>query len=187
MPDPLVFRGSKSRKKVRLALLDRDGVLNVDVGHVATESETSWMPGAASALAVLSRNGYANVVVTNQAGIAKGMYTEDEFKSFMAWYVLALRQRGGRIDAVYYCPHHPTEGHGHYRAKCSCRKPGPAMLQRAMSDFGAGAEECLMIGDKSSDIEAARAAGISNAYLFPGGDLEAFLRTSVAIPGTGRR
>ena len=162
----------------RLALLDRDGVLIVDHGHVSAPAQVDWIAGVPQAIRSLREAGYAVVIVTNQAGIAKGLYSEAQFAAFMGWMVAELAREEALIDAVYYCPHHPTEGQAPYRADCPCRKPRPGMLLRALADAGASPAESLMIGDKETDMQAARAAGVPG-YLFSGGDLGEFVRRLV--------
>jgi D-glycero-D-manno-heptose 1,7-bisphosphate phosphatase len=155
-------------------MLDRDGVLNVDLGHVSSQSDTLWIPGAAQAVSRLSRSGFAVAIVTNQAGIAKGMYSEQSFREYMLWYGSALQVMGATIAGAYYCPHHPTEGRPPYLVDCQCRKPKPGLLLRAMADFGARPSDCVMIGDSLTDMSAAHAAGVAG-HLFCGGNLEAFV------------
>ena len=169
----------------RLALLDRDGVLIVDHGHVSTREQVEWIAGVPQAIRSLREAGYAVVIVTNQAGIAKGLYTEEQFVELMGWMASELANQGAPIAAVYYCPHHPTEGRPPYLVDCPCRKPKPGMLLRALEDAGAAPAESLMIGDKQTDMQAAQAARVPG-YLFPGGDLGELVRRLVARPSQPR-
>jgi len=173
-PGVLTFGPQPRPGKTRLAMLDRDGVLNVDHGHVCTREAFDWVDGAAGAIRLLREAGYTVAIVTNQAGIAKGLYSEEQFVALTEWMVAELARRGATVDAVYYCPHHPTEGKPPYLVECSCRKPRPGMLLRALAEAALAPEHGLMIGDKETDMEAARAAGVRGC-LFPGGDLEAFV------------
>ena len=165
----------------RLALLDRDGVLIVDRGHVSAREQVEWIAGVPQAIRSLREAGYAVVIVTNQAGIAKGLYSEAQFVELMRWMVSELADEGAPIEAVYYCPHHPTEGRPPYLVDCPCRKPKPGMLLRALEDAGAAPAESLMIGDKQTDMQAAQAAGVPG-YLFPGGDLGELVGGLIARP-----
>jgi D-glycero-D-manno-heptose 1,7-bisphosphate phosphatase len=178
---PKVLRFTARPAASRLAVLDRDGVLIVDHGHVFTRQQVEWIPGAPRAVRMLRDAGYAVVIATNQAGIAKGLYGEDQFVDFTRWFVAELAARGGAIDAVYYCPHHPTEGRAPYGVDCPCRKPKPGMLLRALDDAGAAAGRSLMVGDKQTDLQAARAAGMPG-HLFTGGDLGEFVTRLLAPP-----
>lgn len=155
--------------------LDRDGVLNVDKGYIHRPEDFIWVEGAPEAVKWLNDRGYLVIVVTNQAGIARGYYTEEEFLRLMDWVNGELRRRGAHIDAVYHCPHHPTEGFGAYRRECRCRKPAPGLLERALAEWEIDTAHSFMIGDKESDLLAAWAAGIRGA-LFSGGSLFEFVR-----------
>jgi D-glycero-D-manno-heptose 1,7-bisphosphate phosphatase len=147
-----------------MVLLDRDGVVNVDHGHVATPERFDWMPGAVDAIKLINDAGALVVVVTNQAGIAKGYYTESEYLEFRRWIERQLADMGAHLDATYHCPHHP-EGRGDYRAECACRKPAPGMIVSALAEFGVDPKRAVLIGDKESDVEAAAAAGVRGVLL----------------------
>ena len=159
----------------RLVIVDRDGVINEDTGHVGTFRDFVWTEDAVDAVKWLDDHGYRIAVATNQAGIARGLYTEGEFDILMRAVDDELATRGARLDAVYYCPHHPSEGTPRYRRVCRCRKPAPGMLLAIVDDFGASKEDCVMIGDKPSDAGAAAAAGI-RSVTYEGGSLLAFVK-----------
>ncbi len=178
-PKVLTFHARVGSATARLALLDRDGVLIVDHGHVWAREQVEWIAGAAEAIRSLQDAGYAVAIVTNQAGIAKGLYSEEQFVELMRWFVSELAIDGAQIDAVYYCPHHPTDGHRPYLVDCPCRKPKPGMLLRALEDAGVKPVHGLMIGDKQTDMQAARAAGVSG-HLFSGEDLAGFVQRLIA-------
>ena len=163
----------------RLAFLDRDGVLNVDGDYVHRPEDFVWMPGAVEAVRWLDRWGFTVVVVTNQAGIGRGLYTEAEFAQFMGWVGEKLTADGATLAAVYYCPHHPDAGLDAYRLDCPARKPQPGLLLQALADFAAAPADCIFIGDKVSDMAAAGAAGI-RGFLYKTGDLLDFVRKAVA-------
>ncbi len=141
----------------RLALFDRDGTINVDTGHTHEPSELRLIESTVQVL-----REYANkpewkvVVVTNQSGIARGLYTADQMRDFHDALDAELARFGARIDAYYHCPHHPD-----FTGPCTCRKPAPGMLEKALFDFEAEPSACVMYGDKSSDEAAAQAAGIA--------------------------
>jgi len=156
--------------------LDRDGVLNIDYGYVHRPEDFTWIDGAPEAVKWLNDQGYLVIVVTNQAGIARGYYTEEEFLHFTAWMNEELRRRGAHVDAVYYCPHHPTEGRGPYRLECGCRKPAPGLISRALAEWPVNPEVSIMIGDQEKDLLAASASGI-RSVLYKGGNLLEFVRS----------
>jgi D-glycero-D-manno-heptose 1,7-bisphosphate phosphatase len=150
---------------------DRDGVLNEDLGHVHSPDRFRWIEGAVEAVKRVNDSGRLAIVVTNQAGIGRGMYSEEEFAVFCSWIAGQLAQRGAHIDATYYCPHHPTEGVGAYHVVCDCRKPEPGMLTRAIREWDVDVPESVLIGDKDGDLAAAAAVGVRGVrYL--GGDLD---------------
>lgn len=140
--------------------LDRDGVLNRDLGYVWRTADFGWLDGVKAAIKRLNDAGYLVVVVTNQAGVARGLYSEDDVAYLHRWMNVELQRDGAHIDAFYYCPHHPTEGNGIYRRVCDCRKPAPGMLLRAMREWPIDRTASIMVGDKDIDLDAARAAGV---------------------------
>jgi D-glycero-D-manno-heptose 1,7-bisphosphate phosphatase len=155
---------------------DRDGVLNIDYGHVHRQEDFCWTEGAPEGIKWLNDHGYLVIVVTNQAGIARGLYAEDEFLSFSNWINDRLRSLGAHIDATYYCPHHPHEGNGSYRRRCLCRKPESGLLQKAIQEWNIDVENSILIGDKQSDLIAAQKVGIKG-FSFPGGNLDNFIKS----------
>jgi D-glycero-D-manno-heptose 1,7-bisphosphate phosphatase len=146
--------------------LDRDGVINVNHGYVATRERTDFIEGIFDLCRLAHDRGYMTVVVTNQAGIARGYYSEDEFKAYMHWMEKEFERHGSMLDAVYYCPHHPSVGRGAYLQVCDCRKPAPGMLLRAASELDIALADSVLVGDKPSDMEAGRRAGIKTRVLF---------------------
>jgi D-glycero-D-manno-heptose 1,7-bisphosphate phosphatase len=155
------------------AFLDRDGVLNIDSGYVHRPEQFRWIEGAAAAVKALNDWGYLVIVATNQAGVARGYYAEADVYRLHRWINDALRPQGAHVDAFYHCPHHP-QGTAAYARVCDSRKPGPGMLLRAIKEWPIRRDGSFVIGDKESDIEAGRRAGLPG-HLFPGGDLRAFL------------
>lgn len=148
-------------KHRRALFLDKDGVINVDHGYVCTPERTDFIGGIFELCRAATKHGYLNVVVTNQAGIARGYYTESDFKAYMDWMREEFRRHDAQIDTVYYCPHHPVHGIGEYLRDCDCRKPRPGMLLAAARDLDIDLGSSILVGDKASDIEAGEAAGVA--------------------------
>ncbi|WP_144811187.1 D-glycero-alpha-D-manno-heptose-1,7-bisphosphate 7-phosphatase [Aerolutibacter ruishenii] len=150
--------------------LDRDGVINLDHGYVHTPAGTDWVPGIFELVRSAMAAGYIPVVVTNQAGIARGLYDEAAFVAYTHWVHEEFAARGACIAATFFCPHHPEAGRGDYLRQCLCRKPKPGMILAAIESMGIDPVRSVLVGDKSSDIEAARAAGVGRSILVaPGG------------------
>lgn len=145
--------------------IDRDGVINVDRGYVHTVDDFEYIEGVFEACKKLKEMGYLLVLVTNQAGIARGMYTEDEFLTLTEWMDWNFVDNGVEFDGIYYCPHHPTEGKGDYLQDCNCRKPKPGMLISARDFLKIDMAKSVMIGDKADDMKAAEAAEVGTKVL----------------------
>jgi D-glycero-D-manno-heptose 1,7-bisphosphate phosphatase len=154
------------------AFFDRDGVLNVDHGYVCQWANWTWTPTAIDAIKWLNGHGYAVIVVTNQSGIARGFYTEQQMHDLHAQMLADAAGHGGRIDAVYFCPHGPE-------ADCDCRKPAPGMILRAMREHNITRDGSFLVGDREKDILSAKAAGIPG-YWFDGSDLLALVQDVAA-------
>lgn len=157
----------------RALFLDRDGVVNVDHAYVHRPEDTDWIPGIFTLVQDATAAGYLPIVVTNQAGIARGLYDEDAFRRYTAWMHAEFANRGAPLLATYHCPHHPTAGLGALRVACACRKPEPGMLLRAIGDWGIAPGASILLGDKQSDLAAAAAAGIGRALRVDGRGLPA--------------
>jgi D-glycero-D-manno-heptose 1,7-bisphosphate phosphatase len=153
----------------RAAFVDRDGVINRELGHVHRDEDFELLPGAVDGLRRLQAAGYALVVVTNQAGIAKGLYDEERFNALSRHMTALLAREGVRLDGIYYCPHHPRGTVDSYRLDCDCRKPRPGMLLRAAAELNLALSDSVLIGDKRSDIDAGRAAGVGRCVLVRSG------------------
>ncbi len=166
--------------------LDRDGVINRDKGYVSRISEFEWTPGAGRCIRSFNERDWLVFVVTNQSGIARGYYTEDDMRTLHAWMEGELKRDGARIDRIYYCPFHEDGEIAAYRKDSFDRKPKPGMLLQAMADFPVKREASFLIGDKETDLAAARAAGVG-AFLFKGGDLAAFAEWALAAFEDGTR
>ena len=154
--------------------LDRDGTLNHDTGYVHRIADFRWFPGAVNAIRRLNDSGYYVFIVTNQSGVARGMYDEAAIHDLHRWMNEELLAAGARIDDIRYCPHHPQASIAAYRTACSCRKPAAGMLLDLMNVWPVVREASVMVGDKESDAAAGRAAGIASAIV-PAGGLEIFV------------
>lgn len=162
------------------AFLDRDGVLIEDVGYPHKPEHLRLMPGAAAAVRRLDAAGLLVVIVTNQSGVARGYFTFEQMEDFNRLLLLQLAEQGATVHAVYACPFHPEASVEQYRhPDHPDRKPNPGMILRAMADLDLDAEGSILIGDKPSDLEAARRAKVAG-YLFEGGDLDGFVAEVLA-------
>ena len=159
----------------RALFLDRDGVINVDHGYVGTRDRFEWVDGAREAVAYATQAGWRVFIVTNQSGVARGFYTEDDVRSLLAWIAAECRAYGGKIDDVRYCPFHPEAPLEEYRRTHAWRKPEPGMVLDLMRVWGLTPDRCVLVGDQPTDMQAAQGAGI-RGHLFPGGNLLAFLK-----------
>ena len=180
--------------------LDRDGVINHETNYLYRIADVRWIDGIFSLARTAAELGYHLVIVTNQAGIARGLYTEADFQTLTLWMRDQFAAQGAPLSAVYHCPYHPEHGIGDYRRDHEDRKPNPGMLLRAARDLNLDLAASILIGDRCSDIAAAHAAHLRAAFLLAGtephpcphphqaiatlAELELWLRTSTNPPSS---
>jgi histidinol-phosphate phosphatase family protein len=153
---------------MKAVFLDRDGTINKEVDALRNVTQLRVLPGAASAVKKLNRLGFLVVVVTNQPVIARGWLTEKGVDEIHGVLIRRLGRRGAKIDAIYYCPHHPNANLKKYRMQCHCRKPNIGMIQKAVREIGISRRSSWMIGDSGRDIAAGKKAGIKTILVKTG-------------------
>jgi len=184
----------------RAVFLDRDGVVNVDLGFVHKVADFRFVPGSDAAMARLQAAGWRLVIVTNQSGLARGLYSMADYERFTAHLQGRLADVGVQVDAVLHCPHLPDAAVAAFRLDCDCRKPGPGMLLRAARELSLDLAASVIVGDRLTDVQAGRAAGVGRCVLVRSGhplapdevpqadavydDLAAFARAWVATEHT---
>lgn len=164
----------RALRERRALFLDRDGVVNVDHGHVGSRERFEWMQGALDTIRHATRSGWHVFVVTNQSGVARGLYDQAMVRDLLEWMGDEARRHGGTIDDTRYCPFHPDATVPAFRAISDWRKPAPGMLLDLIRAWELDPARCVMIGDQATDLEAAAAAGIAG-HLFPGENLLSFV------------
>lgn len=160
---------------------DRDGTLNVDVGYLHRVEDFAWTPDAREAVRCVNERGCLAIVVTNQSGVARGMFPESDVNALHAHMNAELARIGAHLDAFYYCPHLPSGSVARYAIDCDCRKPKPGLLLRAIADFGLDPSASVMIGDGERDLVCAERAGV-RAVRYLGGSLLAAVRDALSPP-----
>lgn len=149
-------------------LLDRDGTITKPGDHIHKIADLEFLPYAIEGLKKLQEFGYKLIIITNQAGIGRGLYTEEDYFIFKNEMYRRLENEGIFITAEYFCPHHPEKGIGKYKIDCNCRKPKTGMLEKAIKDFSLDVRKCWLIGDNLSDILAGRGAGCRTIHVLTG-------------------
>lgn len=149
----------------KAAFLDRDGVINIDHGYVSSPEQFEFIDGVFDACRHLQQQGYLLIVVTNQSGIGRGYYNEQQFHALTGWMTAQFALHGVTITDVFFCPHHPVNAKPPYQVDCDCRKPAPGMLLQAIEKYQINPGQSLMLGDKKADMQAAQAAGVGRKVL----------------------
>lgn len=148
--------------------MDRDGTVSEEVGYVNHLSRFRLFPYSAEAIKLLNENGWLAIIVTNQAGVARGYFSEDIILKVHDQIRQDLEKASAKLDAIYYCAHHPSVGEPPYRFDCDCRKPKTGLIERAGADFEIDLERSWMVGDRYGDIELARNARLHSAFVLSG-------------------
>ncbi|MBC7963697.1 MAG: D-glycero-beta-D-manno-heptose 1,7-bisphosphate 7-phosphatase [Steroidobacteraceae bacterium] len=166
----------------RAVFLDRDGTINVEKEYLYRIADFEFISRAADAVRLLNEAGFLVVVVTNQSGVARGYYTEEDVENLHRHIDRELEKTGARVDVWLYCPHHP-DGRGSYGLPCNCRKPLPGMLKEAAQRFDIDLKTSIMIGDKLADVSAGQAAGCRTILVRTGygADQECHLPEATAV------
>lgn len=154
--------------KRRAVFIDRDGTISEEVGYINHASRFRLFPYAAAAISQLNANGWLAIVTTNQAGVARGYFSEDMIHTVHKRMRAGLESEGARLDAIYYCAHHPSVGEPPYRTECDCRKPKPGLVSRAVADFDIDLAASWVVGDRYSDVQLARNAGVKSMFVMSG-------------------
>ena len=160
------------------AFFDRDGVINVDTGYIHRIEDLAWVEDSPAAIRRCNEAGLLVFIVTNQRGIALGLYDEVQLAAFHAHMLAELARVGARVDDLRHCPHDNHDG-------CDCRKPKPGMVLDLMKSWPVNPRHSFLVGDKESDVEAARAAGIAG-YRYGGGSLLALVEHAIFVAGASR-
>ena len=160
----LILNARPGVKSIPALFLDRDGVINNDYGYVHRKENFEFKSGIFELISAANLAGYFCIVITNQSGIGRGLYSVNDFRVLSNWMCEQFKNKGARLDAIYFSPFHPTEGKGAYLCAEDTRKPGPGMFNEAAIDLKIDLSKSAMVGDKPSDMEASLSAGISNNY-----------------------
>ncbi len=148
--------------------LDRDGTINEDVNFLSSPEQIVLIENSAEAIKEANELGLKVIVFTNQSGIARGYFTEEDLHRIHKRLDELLAEKGAKVDAYYYCPHHPTEGNGEYKVECECRKPKDGMLRRASREQNIDLKKSFVIGDRCVDIQAGKTAGATTILVLTG-------------------
>ena len=154
--------------KQRAVFIDRDGTISEEVGYINHPSRFRVFPYSAPAIKLLNDAGWLAVVITNQAGVARGYFSESMIQLVHENLQQELASLNARLDGIYYCAHHPSVGEPPYRVDCDCRKPKPGLVNRAAEEMNIDLSASWMIGDRYGDIEMARNAGVRSAFVLSG-------------------
>ncbi|NOX88225.1 MAG: HAD family hydrolase [Calditrichaeota bacterium] len=166
----------------KAVFLDRDGTIIEEMGYINHFSRIRIFPFAIEAIQLFNRSGFKVVIVTNQAGVAKGYFSEELLLEMNQWMKDQLRKKGAVIDGIYYCPHHPKEGSPKYKVDCNCRKPKTGLVEKAVKDLNINIKESFVIGDRPTDVELANRLQIPSIFVLTGYGLGDYVKTKGALP-----
>ena len=162
----------------KAVFFDRDGTLNVDIRYLHRPEDFEWIPEAKEAIKYVNDHGYLAILVTNQSGVARGYYPESDVRLVYDWMNEQLAAVGAHLDALYYCPHHPSGTVPEYTRICSCRKPSPQLINDACDKYRIDKQQSYFVGDAETDMQCAANAGIK-AVRYQGGSLLQTIRSSI--------
>lgn len=162
--------------------LDRDGTVNVEKDYLHKIEDFEFEEGSLEAIRIFNDLGYEVIIVTNQSGIARGYYTEEDLIKLNEFMVKEVEEAGGKIIECYYCPHHPEKGLDSYKIDCQCRKPNPKMILDAIDKYGIDRKKSFMVGDKISDIEAGIKAGVTSILVRTGYGEKTLEKKEINVP-----
>jgi D-glycero-D-manno-heptose 1,7-bisphosphate phosphatase len=157
---------SHEQQKRRALFLDRDGVINEEIGYLACKEDVQFVSGIFDLCRRAKELDYITVVITNQSGIARGLYSEHQFLELMAWMKEQFNLHQASLDAIYYCPYHPEHGVGIYKKDSEDRKPNPGMIIRAQRDLDLDLTASILVGDRCIDVQAGISAGVGRVFRF---------------------
>jgi D,D-heptose 1,7-bisphosphate phosphatase len=160
--------------KNKAIFLDRDGTINEEVEYLSNLNKFKLLPKVAPAVKLLNDHSFKVIVITNQAGVARGYFGENKVKEIHREMKRQLREKDAHLDGIYYCPHHPTEGMRKYKKNCWCRKPNPGMLEKAAKDFNLDLGKSYVIGDQLTDIKLGNNAGCQTVLVLTGYGKESY-------------
>ena len=166
--EPIASPDSARANGQRAVFFDRDGTLNEEIGHVLDPQDFRVYPFAARAVRLVNQAGLLAIVVTNQSGVGRGLFAESAVRRVHRQLTRRIEAGGGRLDAIFYCPHHPEALVERYRVACSCRKPAPGLLEAAAAQFGIDLTKSFVVGDRFVDITAARRVGARSVLVLTG-------------------
>lgn len=155
----------------KAVFLDRDGTVNKEVNYLYKKDDFVFIPGTIEAIKIFREMEYKVIVITNQAGVARGYYKEQDIEILHRYIDSLLRLKGTFIDGYYYCPHHPKGIIENYTRKCKCRKPNIGMIEKAANDFNVNLDDSIIVGDKEIDVQTGKNAGIGKCILVRSGHL----------------
>jgi D-glycero-D-manno-heptose 1,7-bisphosphate phosphatase len=152
----------------KAVFLDRDGTIIEDTGYISAPEEVKFIPGAIEAVKKLNQAGYKVIIISNQSGVARGILNEAMLQSIDKTMHRKILNGGAHIDGSYYCPHHPEHGVYPYRQYCECRKPHPGLIKKATREHEIDLSKSFMVGDKATDIETGKRAGVKTLFVLSG-------------------